>query len=59
MGEMITDEMINAFGVMGEPETLVAEIKRRYGDIADRTSGGFNFVDTADRLKMVADLRTE
>ena len=57
MGQMITDEMLNTFGVMGEPETLVSEIKRRYGDIADRTGGGFTFVDTDQRLKMVADLR--
>jgi len=56
MGQMITDEMLNTFG-MGEPETLVSEIKRRYGDIADRTGGGFTFVDTDQRLKMVADLR--
>ena len=57
MGQLITDEMLNTFGVMGEPETLVAEIQRRYGDIADRTGGGFTFVDTDQRLQMIADLR--
>ncbi len=58
MGSLITDEMLNTFGVMGEPDSLVAEIKRRYGDFTDRTSGGFTFVDDATRLQMVADLKT-
>jgi probable F420-dependent oxidoreductase len=57
MGELITDEMLNTLGIVGEPDTIVPEIKRRYGDFIDRTSGGFGFVDTDSRQKMVADLR--
>ena len=57
MGELITDEMLNTFGVMGEPDILVDEIKRRYGDFTDRTSGGFTFVDADRRRQMIADLR--
>lgn len=57
MGELITDEMLNIFGIMGEPRDVVPEIKKRYGDFVDRTSGGFTFVDQEERLEMVADLR--
>lgn len=57
MSELVTDEMLNTFGVMGEPETIVAEMKSRYGDFTDRTSGGFFFVDDDKRQQMVADLR--
>jgi probable F420-dependent oxidoreductase len=58
MGELITDEMLNTFGVMGEPGTIVGEIKQRYGDFTDRTSGGFTFVDGEERAAMIADLKT-
>ena len=57
MGEMITDDILNVMGVMGEPSGLVAEIKSRYGDFTDRTSGGFNFVDAEQRVEMIAELR--
>ena len=57
MGELITDEMLNTFGVMDEPANVVAEIKSRFGDIVDRTSGGFGFVDSDQRQEMVASLR--
>lgn len=57
MGELITDEMLNTFGVMGKPGDVVPEIKNRYGDFVDRTSGGFTFVDEDERLEMVSELR--
>lgn len=57
MGELVTDEMLNTFGVMEEPKNVVKEIKARYGDIVDRTSGGFSFVDTEQRLEMIQALR--
>jgi len=57
MGELITDEMLNTFAVMEEPGKVVGEIKSRFGDIVDRTSGAFGFVDANRRQKMVEDLR--
>lgn len=57
MAELVTDDMLNAFAVMGEPGSLVAEIKSRYGDFADRTSGSFGFVQKDTQAKMIADLR--
>ncbi len=57
MGEMITDDILNVMGVMGEPSSLVAEIKSRYGDFTDRTGGAFGFVDAEQRVEMIAELR--
>jgi len=57
MGTLITDEMLNTFGIMAEPPGLVDEIKRRYGDFVDRTNGGFTFVDSETRMEMVSSLR--
>lgn len=57
MGGLITDEMLDAFAVVGEPDSIVPEIKRRYGDFIDRTSGAFGFVDKDRRREMIAELR--
>lgn len=57
MGDLVTDEMLNTFGVMGEPKDVVPEILSRYGDFTDRTSGGFGFVDDEERVSMIQALR--
>lgn len=57
MSDLISDEMLNTFGIMAEPVNIVRELKRRYGDFIDRTDGSFNFVGSAARASMVADLR--
>ncbi|MGI8460062.1 MAG: TIGR03617 family F420-dependent LLM class oxidoreductase [Solirubrobacterales bacterium] len=36
MGELIDDEILHTFAVIGSPEDAIAEVKRRYGDIATR-----------------------
>ena len=36
MGDLIDDEMLDAFAVVGEPEEVGAELNRRYGDVAQR-----------------------
>jgi probable F420-dependent oxidoreductase len=36
LGEMIDDEVLNTFAVVGTPEEAIAEVKRRYGDICTR-----------------------
>jgi probable F420-dependent oxidoreductase len=36
MSALISDELVDAFAVVGTPEEAVAEVKRRYGDIATR-----------------------
>jgi probable F420-dependent oxidoreductase len=36
MGELIDDELLHTFAVVGTPEDAIAEVKRRYGDICTR-----------------------
>ena len=36
MSELVSDELVETFAVVGTPEEAVAEIKRRYGEIATR-----------------------
>jgi probable F420-dependent oxidoreductase len=36
MGELIDDEVLTTFAVIGRPQDAGAELKRRYGDIVDR-----------------------
>lgn len=38
MGELITDEILETFAVVGEPERIPAMLRARYGDILDRIS---------------------
>ncbi len=57
MGTLITDDILNEFAVVGEPQTIVPEMKRRYGEFVDRTSASFEFVDREQRKAMIADLR--
>jgi len=57
MGTLINDEVLNAFAVVGEPDTLVPEIKRRYGNIVSRTSASFEFVDADQRSEMLTQLQ--
>ncbi|MCU1366610.1 MAG: putative oxidoreductase [Ilumatobacteraceae bacterium] len=38
MGDAITDEILNTFAVVGEPEAIAPELHRRYGDVIQRIS---------------------
>ncbi len=38
MGNLITDEMLNTFAVVGQAEQIAPELHRRYGDIIQRIS---------------------
>jgi alkanesulfonate monooxygenase SsuD/methylene tetrahydromethanopterin reductase-like flavin-dependent oxidoreductase (luciferase family) len=38
MGELIDDEMLNTFAVVGEPEAVAPELLKRYGDVVSRIS---------------------
>jgi len=57
MSNLISDEMLNTMGIMADPSAIVPEMKQRYGDFTDRTSGSFGFVDHDTRTEMVAALR--
>jgi probable F420-dependent oxidoreductase len=38
MGDSITDEILNTFAIVGEPEAIAPELHRRYGDVIQRIS---------------------
>jgi len=57
MGNLITDDILKAFAVVGEPKAIVPEMQRRYGKFVDRTSASFDFVDRDERVRLIAQLR--
>ncbi|MEE4300856.1 MAG: LLM class flavin-dependent oxidoreductase, partial [Pseudomonadales bacterium] len=57
MGELIDDDILGHFAVVGEPKTIVPEILRRYAGLIDRTSAAFDFADAEVQTEMIAQLR--
>ena len=58
MGTLIDDEILNTFAVVGEPETIAAELGNRYGDVIQRLSFYAPYASDPDRWsKVMADLR--
>ena len=58
MGEVIDDEVLNTFAVVGEPEQIGAELTRRYGDIIDRLAFYAPYKSDPERwAKVLDDLR--
>ncbi len=57
MGTLISDEMVEAFGVVGEPKDIAAQMLARYAHIADRTSASFPVADADERQKIIQALR--
>jgi probable F420-dependent oxidoreductase len=56
MGTLITDDILDAFAVCGEPAAIPGQIKARYGDLIDRTSAAYANIPKNDRLKIIRDL---
>src|SRR4051794_18828580 len=58
MGNLITDEILNTFAVVGEPEQVAPELLRRYGDVVGRISFYAPYRSNPDRWRQVmADLQ--
>ncbi|MDH4146256.1 MAG: LLM class F420-dependent oxidoreductase [Acidimicrobiia bacterium] len=58
MGELIDDEILNTFAVVGEPEQIAPELGRRYGDCIDRISFYAPYQSDPERWKRVlADMK--
>lgn len=59
MGNLIDDEILNTFAVVGEPETVAPELHRRYGDVIERISFYAPYKTDPDRWsKVLADLKS-
>ncbi|MGE0622988.1 MAG: TIGR03617 family F420-dependent LLM class oxidoreductase [Pseudomonadales bacterium] len=57
MGTLITDDILDAFGVVGEPKEIAPQMLSRYGSFTDRTSASFPVADDAEREAIIAQLR--
>ncbi|MEM9621258.1 MAG: TIGR03617 family F420-dependent LLM class oxidoreductase [Pseudomonadota bacterium] len=57
MGTLITDDMLNEFGVMGEPQDIAPQMLERYGSFVDRTSASFPVSDDEQRGQIIQALR--
>jgi probable F420-dependent oxidoreductase len=53
MADVIDDEMLHAFAVVGEPEAIAPELHRRYGDCVQRISFYAPYRSDPDRWKGV------
>lgn len=53
MGELITDEILNTFAVVGPPESIAPELKRRFGDVISRISFYAPYQSDPDRWRAV------
>ena len=58
MGELIDDEILNTFAVVGTPEEIAPELATRYGDVIQRLSFYAPYKSDPDRwLKVMEDLK--
>src|SRR5487761_1751835 len=55
MGEMVPDEVMHAFAVVGAPEDVPAEMARRYGDMVTRISFYAPYRLGRDRIRTLVD----
>ncbi|MGK2957098.1 MAG: LLM class flavin-dependent oxidoreductase, partial [Acidimicrobiales bacterium] len=56
MGELIEDEMLDAFAVVGEPQDIVPMIKSRYTGLVDRISINFSYAALDKRPALIREL---
>jgi len=49
MGELIDDEMLHTFAVVGEPGAIVPELRRRFAGLVDRLTLDLDFVAPEER----------
>jgi len=53
MGNLITDDILNTFAVVAEPEQIASELRRRYGDVVQRISFYAPYRSNPDRWRQV------
>ena len=56
MGGLIDEELMGHFAVVTEPEGIAAAIRRRFGDVVDRTSAAYAQLPKNDRARIVQEL---
>jgi hypothetical protein len=59
MGDLITDEILNTFAVVGEPETIAPELNKRYADVIQRLSFYAPYLSDHSRwAQVIADIKS-
>jgi len=53
MGNLVTDDILNTFAVVAEPEQIAPELLRRYGDVIQRISFYAPYKSDPDRWRSV------
>ncbi len=56
MGELISDEMLDTFAVVGEPERIVPMIRERFAGLVDRVTLDFSFAPAEARPALIRQL---
>lgn len=56
MGDLISDEILNTFAVVGEPDKIVPLIKERYSGLVDRISINFSYAPPEQRAALISEL---
>jgi alkanesulfonate monooxygenase SsuD/methylene tetrahydromethanopterin reductase-like flavin-dependent oxidoreductase (luciferase family) len=57
MGERISDEILEAFAVVAEPEKVPGALKERFGGVVDRVLCTFPWATDAERRAYLEELR--
>jgi alkanesulfonate monooxygenase SsuD/methylene tetrahydromethanopterin reductase-like flavin-dependent oxidoreductase (luciferase family) len=55
MGDLIDDEILGTFAVVGPPEAIAPELRRRYGDVITRVTFYAPYRGDPDRWRAVLD----
>ena len=56
MGELISDDILSSFAIVGEPSQIAPQLLSRYGDIVDRTSAAYANLSKDDRQSIITEL---
>ena len=57
MGELISDEILEAFAIVGEPHQIADKIKARYGDVLDRVTATFQMTTRDQQRELLEVLK--
>ena len=57
MGERISDDVLNEFAVVAEPEKVAGAIISRFGDLVSRVSCDFSFVEREKRSQYIEEIQ--
>ncbi len=56
MGTLFSDDVMNNFAIVAEPQNIASEIKSRFGGVVDRTSAAYGNLSEEDRTRIVEEL---